>query len=428
VVRRPLVAVLVPTLASASALFAALCWLGLSGCDGPDRPPSDGPFKGTEIVFSMSVAEDERDALRELIEQFEQQTGAAVTHTSITAADLPEKLTVDARAGRPTVHLFAQDNLALRVLVDRRLVQPLDDVTIPTAVTPEMVPARFEGERYFLPFRPNVRVTYANDARMRAARATPPRTVEELRLVARQLKDAAGGTPKVVLSLAQGAAATVTIAEWIVSFGGDPLVLNDGGSVRAFEFLQEMWGEGLLVRESLLAKYDTVVDYLVGETAWLAQNWPFTSGVLAEQGLLDRFHVYEGWRGPVRAAHVVGGDVLGMPMGVSGSEREASRALAEFLMSQDAQRRLAQRNAWPSIRADAYSTVAPGQRTTFTAIAAALSSGWYRPAVAHWFAVSDAIDDGVLRVLQRGESVRPVLDELHTRIVAATRRRPTGLR
>ena len=124
--------------------------------------------------------------------------------------------------------------------------------------------------------------------------------------------------PKVTLPLAEGGAAGVTITEWIVAFGGNPLLLNDAGSVRAFEFLQSLWAEGLLARESLLAKYDTQVDYLQGETAWLAPNWPFTSKVFAEQDILSRFEVYAGWRGPVRAAHVLGGDVLGIPRGIGG--------------------------------------------------------------------------------------------------------------
>jgi trehalose transport system substrate-binding protein len=260
------------------ALLAAIpaAILVLAGCAESDRTATEGPFSGTRIVFSISVAEEERHGIREVIGRFRRETGADVQLAAITAADLPEKLTVELAAGAPTVHLFAQDNLALRVLVDRGLVQPLDAVPIPEAVTPAMIPAPDGDIRYFLPFRPNVRVAYVNRARLEQAGAEPPRDTVGLRAVARHLRVAAGGAPKVVLPLAQGETAAVTICEWIVSFGGNPLLLNDAGSVQAFEFLRGLWAEDLLARESLLAKYDTIVDYLQGETAWLAQNWPFT--------------------------------------------------------------------------------------------------------------------------------------------------------
>jgi trehalose transport system substrate-binding protein len=223
----------------------------------------------------------------------------------------------------------------------------------------------------------------------------------------------------------------VTITEFVVAFGGTPLVLNDAGSRAALEFLQALWREGLLAEESLVAKYDTQVDYLQGETAWLARNWPFTSMVFAEQDLLDRFRVYAGWRGPVRAAHVIGGDVLGLPRGVAGRRREGALALARFLMSQEAQALLVERNAWPAIRADAYGTVPAALRETFAAIEGALADGVYRPAVPYWAEVSDAMNEAVRRIVARGEPAGPVLDALHARVAEAARRKgvpypPTG--
>ncbi len=69
-----------------------------------------------------------------------------------------------------------------------------------------------------------------------------------------------------------------------MSYGGDPLILNDEGSVEAFTTLQQLWQDDLLAAESLQSKYDTDVDYLSGETAWMAQNWPFTSATSPTRG------------------------------------------------------------------------------------------------------------------------------------------------
>jgi trehalose transport system substrate-binding protein len=399
------------------ALVAVAC-----GRDG--GAPRTGPLAGLTATFSVSLAEEEQDAVRELLARFERETGARVRLVSVAAADLPEKLRVDVGAGRPTIDLFAQDNLGLRALVDAGVVEDLSDVELPAGVLPAMVPPRFDGRRYFLPFRPNVQVAYANRARFRQAGVAPPRTVEELRRVARALKAAAGGEPKVTLALDQGAGTAVTVSEWIVAFGGDPLRLDGPGAVEAFEFLQGLWGEGLLARESLVAKFDTQVDFLQGETAWLAENWPFTSRVFAEQDLLDRFEVYPGWRGPVRAAHVIGGDVLGIPRGVGGRQREAAVALARFLMSREAQALLVERNAWPSIREDAYGAVPPALRQTFDAIRAALVDGFFRPSVSYWPEVTEAMNDAVRRVVEQGEPARPVLEALASRVSEAARRKP----
>ena len=399
--------------------------LALPACGGDDDTEDAAPrgdLAGTNITFSISLAQEEQAAVEEVVRQFETNTGADVTVTAITSADLPAKLRVEVGAGRPTVQLFAQDNLALAVLVQENLVEDLSEVRLPEQVLPSMTPEKFDGKQFFLPFRPNVRVAYANTDRFTSANVRPPATVEEFRTVAQRLR-AAGGAPKVTLSLAQGDPAAVTISEWIVSFGGNPLILNDDGSVRAFEFIQGMWNDGLLARESLLGKFDTEPDYLIGETAWLAQNWPITSAQLAEQGLLPRFDVYEGWRGPARAAHVVGGDVLGIPRGVTGEQRRAAVQLAEFLMSKEAQETLAARNAWPSVRNDAYANVPPEQRETFEAVRKALENGWYRPNVIYWSDVSEQMNGAVRRILEGRENPRTVLNELHTRIEAAARQK-----
>ena len=402
--------------------FLAVVMLLTTACQqgGDGDGVAEGDFAGTTITFNISLAEEEKDTIQSLIDTFQTDTGAKVNLTSVTSADLPAKLEVEVGSGKPTIHLFAQDNLGLAVLVQKNLVEDLSDVEIPSEVLESMVPEKFDDKQLFLPFRPNVRVAYANKDRLASAKVEPPKTVQEFRSSAEKLR-AQAGSGKVTLSLAEGDPAAVTISEWIVSYGGNPLILNDAGSVAAFEFLQKLWKDGLLAQESLLGKFDTEVDYLQGETAWLAQNWPFTSAELLKQDLLGKFEVYEGWTGPERAAHVVGGDVLGIPRGVTGKEKEAALGLAEFLMSKEAQETLAAEQAWPSIRDDAYAEVPDEQKETFAAIQAALEDGWYRPNVLYWSDASEQMNAAVKRVIVDGESVKTVLDELHAKIEAAAK-------
>ena len=394
------------------ALLAPAC-SGDDGDGGPTDGEATGNFEGVSITFSTSLAETEVPAVEEVVASFEEQSGANVEFTQVDSASLPQKLQVEVDSGNHTIHLFAQDNLALAVLVDDGLVEDLSDVEVPEGVNPALIPEGFDGVPYFLPYRPNVKVVYVNKSRFDEAGATPPTTVDEFMATAQALKDAAG-QPKVVIQLeGSSGAAAVTISEWIVAHGGDPLILNDQGSVEAFTTLQQLWQDELLAEESLQSKFDTDVDYLRGETAWMAQNWPFTSATFADQGILGEFTVYEGWAGPVQPAHVIGGEVLGIPKGVSGQEREAAVALAQYLMSQEAQEVLVAQNAWPSVRDDALGQVPEEQQETFDAIQAALQNGWYRPNVAYWADVDEAINTAIQRIMVDGEDVQSTLDELH---------------
>src|SRR6266511_1711473 len=409
------------------AVLAVLAMVGAAcgGGGGGGKATATGALAGTTITLSVSLAESEVGPVQDMLSTFKDQTGVNVKLTKVEARDLADKLQVEVDSGNHTIQLFAQDNLALAVLVDKGLVEDLSDVQIPDGVTEALIPDKFDGKQYFLPFRPNVRVTYVNKDRFSSAGVQPPTTTDEFKTVAEKLRDAAGGQGKVTLSLSDTGGDTgplgVTMSEWIVSYGGDPLILNDQGSVDAITFLQGMWKEGVFAKESLQAKFDTEVNYLRGETSWLATNWPFTTGELAKTGILDKFDVYAGWAGPARAAHVVGGDVLGIPKGVTGKQKEAAIALAQFLVSKDAQTTLVAKNSWPSVRSDSLAEVPAEQKQTFDAITAALADGWYRPNVVYWSDVESAMDDAIHKAIVGGEDVKTVLDAAHNKIEQAAK-------
>ena len=404
---------------------AAVLMLLATACGGTPETPGgaeEGDLQGVEITFNVSLAEEEQAGVQDVLDQFTQQTGAQVKLSSVTADQMPQKLQVEVDSGENTIHLISQDNYILEPLVADELVQDVGDVEIPGEVSEALIPAQFDGTTYFLPFRPNVRVAYVNNQRFQAAGMEgPPATVDEWRSMAEAFAQEAG-EPKVTVSFAEGSSTGVVASEWILSFGGDPVILNDEGSVEAFEFLQDAWNDGLIAQQSLQAQFDTEVDYLRGETAWYAQNWPFTSGIFQQEGLLELFDVHQGWAGPAGEFHVVGGDVLAIPTGVEGKEREAAVALAEFLMTQEAQSTLAAENAWPSIRSDAAQEVPQELQETFDAVQAALENGWYRPSLPYWPDVETALNEAVRRILQEGEDVQTVLDELHGDIEEAAQK------
>jgi trehalose transport system substrate-binding protein len=394
-------------LLSATLLLASACGAPESGEEGPS------------ITFNVSLAEEEQAGIQEVIAAFTEQTGIQVRLSNVASENMPQKLQTEVDSGNNTIHLISMDNNSLAALVDPGLVQDVGDIEVPAEVNPALIPADFDGTTYFLPFRPNVRVAYINSQQFQnAGVGSPPATVEEYRAMAETFMQESG-QPRVTVSLAAGTSAPVVISEWILAFGGEPVILNDQGSIEAMTFLQDMWNDGLLAEESLQGEFDTEIDNLRGETAWYAQNWPFTSGVFAEEGVLELFQVDNGWAGPAGEFHVIGGDVLGIPTGVEGQQRNSAARLAEFLMSQEAQSILAETNAWPSIRDDATQSVPAELEPTFTAVQEALANGWYRPSVAYWPDVQLAMDEVVRRILQEGEDVKTVLDELHAQVEQA---------
>ncbi len=412
--------------------------LALTGCQQA-RDLGDQGLEGTVITFSVNVDASEAPAIQELLSRFQKRTRAKVNveqHsrfrapvgakvnlvTDISADELVDRLTRDKSTGKPTIHLVAQDNVALAPLVDGELVQDLEGLFAePTEAIANLHPALGAQASYVRPFRPNVRLTYARKGDLSEVGMPPPRTAEELVRVARALKTA--GRPKLTLSLARGEPAAVTVCELIVSHGGNPLIANDAGSVAAFTFLQRLRREGLISPASFHAKWDTEVENLLSGESSMAENWSFTSAQLAKHGRLGEFEVYEGWNGP-DLRRVIGGDVLAIPANVKGKELEAAVELAEFLMSRESQELLVRRNSWPSFRDDVgYGDLPANQRPTFEAIQRALERGWYRPPVAYWPEVSEQLNRAVNAILWEDRPVQPVLDEVHAEIRAAAKQR-----
>jgi trehalose transport system substrate-binding protein len=405
-------------------LFIAVVMV-LTGCG---RMRSEYPdTDGARIRFAISLQPDEARAVSELVKRFEartntgvslelftrlrDQSGATVTVEPVGSGGMKELL----RKEGSKIHLFAQDNGDLADLVRTGAVQPVPDIHIPEEVPESMRPeGDRDGTRWFVPFRPNVRITYANKEAFARAGVEPPATVADFERVARTLKARNPDTPaKVSLSLSRaddGAPTSVTISELVLSFGGRPELIDDAQSVEAFSFLQMLFRDDLLAWESLLGKHDTEVDYLKDGAVWLAQNWSVTSASLRRAGALDSFLVHPGWQ----TAHVVGGDVLGIPNRVTGKERKAAVALAEFLMTRESQAFLVQRNAWPAIRDDAYDLIA--STPTIEATRRALERGWYRPTAPYWDDVVWAMNEAVRRVVFGHQDPGTVLRELRQEV------------
>lgn len=369
------------------------------------------------LTVTMRLAEAEWEVVRKhILPTFEILCRCEVRAIDVPPETLAQRLTAMNQAGRMDIDLFAQDNMRLQELVDGGLVSPLTDKEsrMSDSVYPALQEAGvIDGRRYFVPFRPNVQIAYYNADKFAVYGLRPPRTWPELLAVARTFAER-DGIGRVLFKGAGGAPTTTQLYEWIVAAGGDPFDFAHPGTVATFEFLASL--RPYLSPESRRAKWDTTNDALAQDAAFLAQNWPFGVPLLVKDYGKTAIHTYSGWAGPERQAHVIGGDVLGIPVGAK--NRQLALAMIQYLQSHMVQEALSERLGWPSLRSDVQTAGEEWMRPHADAVQEALSHGVFRANVGYWADYDRLANEAVQRVLWRGEDPTEVLPPIAARLDA----------
>jgi trehalose transport system substrate-binding protein len=262
-----------------------------------------------------------------------------------------------------------------------------------------------------MPYRPNIQIVYYNADKFKEYKANPPRTWDELYAIAKLFYEREG-IGRVLIKAAGGIPTTTQMYEFIVSAGGDPLTFYDQGNVNAFTFVQKLWK--YVTPDSRKAKYDTSNDYLAREACYIMQNWPFGYRLIVEEYGKTNIMVYGGFTGPVRRAHVVGGDVLGIPAGAP--NRSLALAFIRYLQTREVQEKLVSDLGWPSIRTDAYGRVPDWMRPQFEAVKEALEYGVFRSNVPYWTEFNKFLNEAFIKIVMNRAPVESTLGEYHRRM------------
>ena len=292
----------------------------------------------------------------------------------------------------------------------------------PGAVLPAMAPPRFDGTRYFLPFRPNVQVTYANRARLPGGRRRPSAHRHRAPRGRPGLQGEAG-CPEDRAPARRGRADRHHGRRAGPGFRGRSLAAQRRGLDR-----------GVRVSRGSLAGRAPGPREPRRQVRHAGGSPRQRDGVaraelavhLGRAGAAGSPRPVRGLRGVARAGPGRPRRRRGRPgdparrHGTPPRARGPAGRLPHVTRGPGA---LVAGNAWPAIRADAYGQVPAAQRETFEAVRRALDDGWHRPGVPYWPDVSDAMNEAVRRILQGGEPVRPVLDRLHAAIGEAARRK-----
>ncbi|MBD3295963.1 MAG: extracellular solute-binding protein, partial [Candidatus Omnitrophica bacterium] len=282
-----------------------LITLCVGGCARSER---------SDLNVVMSLTEEEWSVFRrKIFPVFEKRHNIKIRSYQIASGRLSAKLEALTHAGRSEIDLFAQDNMSLASLVNRNLVSDLTpyEKDIPGSVYPNLIDAiKFEDKLYFMPFRPNVQITYYNRSKFDEYGLKVPETWDELMAAGRTFVEKEG-TGRILVKGYGGNPTATQVYEFILQAGGDPYTFNGPGCIKAFRFLQDL--APYMSPETGRAKWDTVNDSLARREVYIAQNWPFAVPVLIKDYELDMIGTYSGWAGPAGERHVIGGDVLGIP-------------------------------------------------------------------------------------------------------------------
>ncbi|QCX33537.1 extracellular solute-binding protein [Caloramator sp. E03] len=382
-----------------------------AGCGKKESGPAT-------LRITMGLGEEEWKVMREdVFPAFEKANNCKIEAIQIEASDVVKKLEAMKQANKMEIDLIAQDNMALAPLVDKGLVEDISEFKskIPAEIIPSLISVgEFEGKLYFFPFRPNVEINFYNEAKLNQYGLKPPANWDELLNLARTLKEKEG-VGKVGIKAVFDGNTTVQLFEFIRQAGGDPLVLNDEGSVKAYTFLKQLWP--YLSPDSLKADWNTTNRFLAEESMYLAANWPFGVNVIVKDGGKKEIKAYGGFSGPVKASKVLGGDVLGIPKG--SPNKELALKFIEYLMSKDVQETLASKLAWPSARTDAYAKVEDWQKPYFDAINEAMKVAQPRPNLVYWADVDKALNDALKEIVVDGKDIKATLDKYHQKIEEA---------
>lgn len=394
-----------------SFLFLFILLVFVSGCAKP--------LPKLRVV--MGLGETEWQVMRQdIFPDFEKEHKVKIEPIQMEAGDLPQVLEAQIAAGRLEIDLIAQDNMQLSYLVRKNLVEDLSsyEAKLPKAVLPALVAAgKFGNKLYFLPYRPNVQITYYNQKVFNKYGIKPPKNWTELMRVARLFfrKENVG---KILFKAYGGTPTATQLYEWIVSAGGDPFTLNDAGCRKTFAYLQRLWL--YCSPDSVRAKFDTSNEYFARDSAYLMQNWPFGVKVITQEYKKTGLATYHGFRGPRREAHVVGGEVLGIPKGAT--QKELALKFIAYLQSKSVQEKLVSKLGWPSMRSDAYLNVSKEMQPHFKSINQALEHGIFRKNVPYWNDYVKYVNEAFDSIVVQGTPPRRALDYYHDQLKLAKQR------
>lgn len=312
--------------------------------------------------------------------------GIAVQFINLPSGQPPQEIATLVASNDVGTSLFGLDNLAVGSPLYANQLMNLSSI-VSTMMPSTLIPSAtsmvnyenqvFHGV-YFIPFRSNIPLVFYDKQYLASKGITSPPTTD-----AQLLADAAIlGSGSIMFqgsanTGSEGGADTGTeMYQFMVQDGGNPFVFNDTGDVQAMQFVDNLsqyfnpgytagyWG-------TYTGLATTPPEYSV-----LDYQWPYVYTLLenATFKMTDTtLGVYAGPSGTANGNHLLGGDVLVIPVGAT--NLPAIEKLANFLLSPTAQQQTLVNLAWVAVNSQAYVNLPPSTSTVGAALQGAISTG-----------------------------------------------------
>jgi class 3 adenylate cyclase/ABC-type glycerol-3-phosphate transport system substrate-binding protein len=327
------------------------------------------------------LSHEELPVFEELVTTFAKRHGLTV---AVENVHWPQALST-LRQEQGTIDLITFDiNGARFELVHDNLVEDLSGVKglLPSVLHPVMMKSLDVNEqRFFLPFRPNVRLVFVNRKHLAGLSADRLETWADVLDVAKRwyTRD---GEPRVIVEGGE-ADAPLLLLELIRSAGGDPCNVLHPRSQAAVQLLRELWP--YVAPLSSRVDWQTASGFLLSESVYVARNWAFALSLIHEAGRerAHDFEVYAGWRWAQNSkpSYLLGGELLALPK--QAPHKEIALKLLRFLTSKEAQADLVKKLSWPPMRLDVMGVLEEWQQRYQAAITLALRDA--EPVPASWW-------------------------------------------
>jgi class 3 adenylate cyclase/ABC-type glycerol-3-phosphate transport system substrate-binding protein len=340
-----------------------------------------GSLPPAPLRILAGLSQEELQVFEALVTTFGKRHGLRVTVENV---HWPQALAT-LKQDKGTIDLITFDiNGARFELVHNNLVEDLSGVKglLPSVMHPAMLKALDVNEqRFFLPFRPNVRLVFVHRRQLAELSGARLETWADVLDVAKRWY-ARDGEPRVVVEGGE-ADAPLLLLELIRSAGGDPCNVLHPQSQAAVQLLRELWP--YVSPLSSRVDWQTASGFLFSESVYVARNWAFALSLLHEAGQerAQEFEVYAGWRWAqdIKPSYLLGGEVLALPK--QAPHKEVALQLLRFLMSKEAQADLAKKLSWPPMRLDIMGALEEWQQRYQAAITLALHDA--EPVPASWW-------------------------------------------
>ncbi len=322
-----------------------------------------------------------------VIPLFEHQyPNVTVVYSDISATAMVNEVEALEQGHDVGTTVIAEDNMVIGELVYGGYLMNMSSFASsiePSTMIPSMAGiAQYEvkafGGTYFIPLRANVPLVWYNATALTAAGLHhPPANTAQLMSDAQTLDSFYHGGQ--VMFQGHGGASTPTeLFQWLTQFGGNPIAFNDTGDIQAFQYLYNL---SAYFNPSYTSGYwGSYTGLANGAYSILDYQWPYIYSNLVGLGMPNSaIGVYAGPNGTVNSDHIIGGDVLAIPKGVT--NLWAAQTFSQFLLSTPVQQMFIENLSWPAVNQAAYTGLNASLSKTYGAIESALSNPVFRPPV-----------------------------------------------